>query len=587
MWDMSLSWQRGRRWCLGALATGLALLVAGGARAAWVDARLIGSDTRLVVESDGTASVDLTLGVRVAAGTLHRVDLAGLHADAFDAAAEVLAEDGATAGASVAQDEKGVHVGFEGKGLSRGAWTVHLRGTTRFGADRGLTADGPLWRLVWTSAVASDGLDGARVVFDLPAGPTAPAAVDGEWADGPRDLHPDARGALVTLRRHSGRDELELVRPHVGRGEAASWAARVDPGAFPALIDAPLRPASAAGPTRSAPPTPWGLVLLAAFVGVVFAALVGTKARAARAYDARPAIALPAALDALGAGSALALAVWLEIQGKATLAALAVAGAVAFATFVACEPKPIARGVWLALRGDEVFARAPWDPFDPWNRAGRVAVLLGVIGLVALARLLALADDRAPMWVALDTAALVPLFATGVRAGRPPGPARDAAILEPLATALEREHKVVPWARAAVEDGAPRELRLLVVPRPPLPGLVAFEIGVGWLASGRAWAPRVELLVRVRAQSAAHARLLSGAVARPAAAEPGAKQDERVLRWVFEPDQASRGARSLAAAVRERREGPSAVGHAERRRDRVAPVSARAAASIAAPCVSG
>ena len=61
--------------------------------------------------------------------------------------------------------------------------------------------DGALWRMTWTSAAPIEGVDGMRVVFDLPAAPTEPAAVDADGSESP---------GLATLRRSEQMDELDL-----------------------------------------------------------------------------------------------------------------------------------------------------------------------------------------------------------------------------------------------------------------------------------------------------------------------------------------------------------------------------------------
>ncbi len=158
--------------------------------------------------------------------------------------------------------------------LMRGTFVFDVRWHLDLVAARALTRDGATWRLSWSSPVATDGFDAAKTVFELPAAPDAPVAIVADT--GAVD---DA--AVSSLQRDPGSDVLELVRPHVGRGEAPVWTLRVDPRALRLVVDPVLRPPSEAKP----PPEPdrvreslvgAGLGMLA----LIFGVLVHRKARA-------------------------------------------------------------------------------------------------------------------------------------------------------------------------------------------------------------------------------------------------------------------------------------------------------------------
>ena len=72
------------------------------------------------------------------------------------------------------------------------------------------------------------------------------------------------------------------------------------------------------------------------------------------------------------------------------------------------------------------------------------------------------------------------------------------------------------------------ELRLLVLPRAPLPGLVGLEIGLAWEKVATGYTGSLEVLVRVHDGSAAAARMT--ALAPHARPLTGRKTDERVVR---------------------------------------------------------
>src|SRR6202035_2950345 len=92
-----------------------------------------------------------------------------------------------------------------------------------------------------SAPVATDGFDASKTVFELPAAPDAPVAVLA-------DTGAVDDSVVASLRRDPGSDVLELVRPHVARGEAPVWTLRVDPRALPLVADATLRPPSEAKP---------------------------------------------------------------------------------------------------------------------------------------------------------------------------------------------------------------------------------------------------------------------------------------------------------------------------------------------------
>ena len=63
--------------------------------------------------------------------------------------------------------------------------------------------------------------------------PRPPRGARGARRSSSRDTGAVDDSALSTLRREPARDVLELVRPHVGRGESVAWTVRIDPRALP------------------------------------------------------------------------------------------------------------------------------------------------------------------------------------------------------------------------------------------------------------------------------------------------------------------------------------------------------------------
>jgi len=199
----------------------------------------------------------------------------------------------------------------------------------------------------------------------------------------------------------------------------------------------------------------------------------------------------------------------------------------------AIRPAVRGPGKWLALRPDEAFA-APGAP-QHWMDAG------GARGRVALATLAALTcgvalvsrrfSPEGPWLVALDAMALLPLFVTGRAVQLPPAGDRSAAPW--LKRTFDRLRDVallraVPWARVTLDGTTIDELRLLVLPRAPMPGVAGIEVGLGWISTPVGWIGSPEVLVRVLDGTPAAERLAQvGPVGRTM---PGRRPDERVLR---------------------------------------------------------
>ncbi len=524
---------------------------AAAADSGWREVHLGGVDVRVTVDPDGAAHVVHRIVYKVLAGTFRTAEISGFDEDArFEEQGTVTADDGRTFSLFVVRDEQGVvHATVDDvKGLRRGQYTFELRYALGL-AGRRLTRSGAFYRLRFATPPMSEGTDGMRVVFDLPAAPTEPRAASDDGDD------PAAVGMLATLRRTTERDELELLRPHVARGESAAWVARIDPKALPALKDPALRPPSPAV-TPLAPSRPWLPWLGAALAGVILAALAlakqrGFAARCARAgAEARGPLRLPAALRVAVASVSLALGVHAQTGGSLLSGAALVALALAALALRATTPPRAARGPgeWLALRPEEVFARTrePGDGLDATTRTGRL-VLVGVIAaLVALGVASRHLAAAAPFLVAIDALVLVPIFFTGTSLHVLPRARRAAAPLRRVHQALHARDdlRVTPWARFPQGADEADEVRVLTLPRAAMAGVVGVEVGVGWRREGATYAPAFELLVRVQDGSFAAAKMAAyvGPSARPL---PGRKPEEKVYR--LEPELP--GARSACARV--------------------------------------
>jgi hypothetical protein len=521
---------------------GSALLATAGRAEGATDARFAGDDVRVTLDDAGLGRVEHA--VSFLAGVPPKgFDLAGVEPEAVvDPEVVIVSPSGGEAAlAALAahverKGDRALRVTFDvppsRRPIARPAFVVRVRYTVDVVRTRELALDGAMWSLRWTATAAPEGYDAARVVFDLPAAPTEPRVLGTDGAD----------GELVALRRAPQRDELELARPHVARGEAAEWGARVDPRAFPRVVDPSLRPppVTPPEPARERGMGPW---IVAAVVGVLFGALVRAKsARFARACEASGVAAkglvaaVPPIARAWLAGGALAAGIVAEAAGSPAWGALGVVLAMILAAARAPSrpASPRGPGQWLALSAAEAFARDPGsDPMDAATLAGKATLLLATLGAVALGLALRPIDPSWLWLVPLDALVLLPLFATGSRVQLPPDRVRSPRRrLASLHRVLKREGalRVSPWARVPVGATVPDELRLLVLPRAPMPGVVGIELGVAWIATPTGYAPETEVLVRVREATAAASRMLSLGGRRLAV--HGRKTDERVIRLV-------------------------------------------------------
>jgi hypothetical protein len=372
----------------------------------------------------------------------------------------------------------------------------------------------------------------------------------------------------VTLRRGAQRDELEMERPHVARGEAAAWLARVDPRAFPRVVDVSLRPPVLAPPPSSLrdreDAVGW---LVALALGALFGGVVRAKARTVEALctragvTARGLVPTSAAKRAWFAGLAFATAVACELAGLPVWGAVFVVGAMALAAHVPprAPVSPRGPGQWLAIAPAEAFPRSSTTSslLDATTITGRGTLALAAAASIAIGVLCAPLDPSWTWLAPLDAAALLAVLLTGCRSQLPPDRARSPVPrLAAIHRALRKDKAlhVAPWARIPLGRTTPDELRLLVVPRAAMPGVVGIEVGVAWVATTAGYAAETEVLVRVRDDSQAAARI--AAVAPGQRTMPGRKLDERVMRLV--PALGSRAGalalvRRLADELRDRR----------------------------------
>jgi hypothetical protein len=506
---------------------------------AWQEAHEVDQEVHVHVDASGSASIEDKVRWRVVRGPLKFIDLTNIDVQrAVESSVAVSTEDGRDLTAHLArQDDRTLRILIdEPRPPMHGALIFNVRWRVDLTASRALVRDGATYRLSWSAPAAADGLDGARTEFDFPAAPDPPQPIVAET--GAID-----DGAVASLLREPGRDVLDLVRPHVARGESAAWTVRVDPRAL----------SSGALPQRGAPTeSRWlrepdrlgGLAIVAglAALAVAFGVLVATKTRAfacacsARGVGARTLLPLSDVTRAVLAGAALAVGVALQALDRPTVGGLCVALAALGAALRSPATRPLVRGPgrWLALRPSEAFAtdgaRGHW--LDVGSGPGQLTLVVGLALVTALAKIASYFAPHGAWLVAMDCTAALPLLLTGSASQLPPTGCGAGGRW--FARAFRRLRatgglRVVPWGRLAL-DGSIDEVRILVLPRAALPGLVGVEIGLAWNRTPVGWASVPELLVRVLDASAAAAKLSQLTVHLKAALVVGRRPDERVAR---------------------------------------------------------
>lgn len=528
--------------CLAALASLGASPVA---RAAWVETRVKAHTATVDVARTGSAEVtqEFVLGVR--GGPLRDLEIQGVDTDAVlsgEATAIAQVRYGVPAPIPLTlsrQDDGTLRIEIErDKGLFTGTYTFRFSYRTELLARDRIRRRGTSAELSWVGPRFPDGIDVAKVVFRLPAGPTAPVLASSD------DAEDAAMGsAFVASIRHDGaKVELELVRPHVARGEPAVWRILADPKAFDGLPEsAASQPAARAAHVvpmeRPSERLAWALA--AALVALAYAALVIAKSvLAARDFQAvsaslRPLIPVPLQLRATLAGSLLAAAAVIGALGDyPTWAALFLLAAMAMAALRGprCSAAPRGPGHWFALTEEDAFSVRRSKRSGRWLDAGTphgLAVFSLLLAAFAVgAAFLAARSPYSALSLLLGAACLLPIFATGRKSALPVDRvAKPRVLLAALKRRLAQRGgpRAVPWAR--IPDGGhdPDELRLLLRITGGLDGLSALEVGVEHLPSLAGFFAQPFVLVRVIEDSAAQRALPEGL-----RWQRGRRADERV-----------------------------------------------------------
>jgi hypothetical protein len=493
--------------CWATYAAALSLLLSWTAPArAWVEWHAQNEDVRVDMTAPDATKVDHTIRYRVVMGPLKFIDVVGIHKSArLTTEATVIAEDGRTftAHAEPLPDrpgDGGTHViritvdpenaapsakaHAKLTGLKRGTYsfTFHYELDTLALLSR----EGGFARVGFTGAEAVEGYDNAKLTFIVPSGGSEPerAGISTE---------------LLTVKRGPSSDEVEIVRPHIAKGETPTWGFRVDPKTFPQLKVRETPSEIASSPVRHENRLPIVLFSLFALgVSALFGFALRAKERAAwRAWTGGGSLALAMFMQAMH--------VLYKTPAWFGLLPLALAVAVAGASRRAAAP--VARP--LALRAEHAFRALGF--LDALGVRGFALFTAIVTAWMLIAPRLAVLGPNAPVLFAANLGVLIPLFFTG----GVPLPSRGLA--QVFARLRRRTHlKVAPIGGS---NGG--EVRLLIQPRGAMPGLVALEARD---------AHGFEVCARVREGSPSERILRAQRQGRTVS--PGHETDERVFSYV-------------------------------------------------------
>lgn len=528
-----------------ALAGAVVVTLSAASDAAWVETRIREHKATIDVEREGSALVthELVLGVR--GGPLKSIEVPGVDPDAepvMGATATPLVRYGVPTPIPllvVLGDDGTLRIEVEhAKGLRSGSYMLLFRYKTQLLARDRIRRRGTSAEVEWVGPRFSDGIDVAKVVFRLPEGPTLPVLPTASDSD---DTALMGSAFLSSVRRESGKVEVEIVRPHVARGEPAVWRVLASPKCFDGL-EAPL-PAVTANPRlspsveRPQERVVWlgSALAIALLYGllVVLKWYLTKRDAASVGAEARALLPLPVGLRAALSGASLAGASLLAAVGDhPTAAGLLLLASMLLAAVGAPQIRATPRGPghWLALQDHDAFiGSAPL-------RAGRFLDAGTPLGLLFLCLPVAAAAGAAvrltphspfhAVCLLLSLCCLLPIFGTG-RGSEWPGDRASSSrrALAGWARVLRTRYalKVLPWAR--IPDGASEmdELRLLVrIPR-ARDGLVSVELGLSQHATRAGFAREPVILIRAREGSECHR-----AFARRVCWQRGRRADERV-----------------------------------------------------------
>jgi hypothetical protein len=533
---------------LAALAALILLFAAFPARAGWVETRATAHAAVVDVERNGTATVSQELGIRLRGGPLSELTVAGVDGDAEPLPdATVICTDDQKFGTvplTVTREPDGSLklVVERERGLRTGSYVFRFSYRTKLLDRQLIRRVGSHVELRWVGPRLEDGLDSARVTFRIPEASTAPALPTPGSSSGAVNELDELGGVFVgNLRRAPGKDELEIVRPHVARGEPALWRVWVADSTFDAYANSPAPRSQTMPSSRELGESPRERLLWlggALAAGLAFGLLLFGKwrgfqaAASLRGAEARALIPLAPGVRAALGGVSLGLAV---IAGgrwdEPTLVGALVLAAMSCAALYAKPGRALPRGPgqWLPLSEADAFSHGASKLPGRWLDAGTApgaAVLAVLLGAVLV---LHFWERRYSPYRAVElllgATVLLPVFLTGRSRELPATPGSDPqkTLLRVLTGLRKAGLRAVPLARLPRGTSVPDELRVLVQPRGALNGLLAVEVGADHALGLGGLVTEPYVLLRVREGS-----LCAQVLPAQTSFQRGRKAEERV-----------------------------------------------------------
>jgi hypothetical protein len=448
------------------------------------------------VNRDGTATVSHEVVLKVRGGPFKGFSIDGVDEDADlspDARVARLSGKGSEWPLLVHKSDDGeltLEIDDK-KGVRAGVYRFQLSYRTDLVGRDLLQQRGASVLLSWAGPRLADGIDSVKATFSIPRGdspPGLPERGEGETAEDVADL------LVSQLRRGADKDELELVRAHVAKGEPALWSLRASASSFDAF-SMPVQTQTGAASDEPLNLAKlrlfWLLAALALAAGYAAAlALKWSFSRKAaqqkglevRALTPIP-VALRAALSGMALGGALLLAVGAEYP---TLAGVLLVVSIVFASELPPRVVPSLRGPGHWVRFDDHAPEARTLKhsarlFDMGSMLGFVAFALCLSAFVAVAAWLFPKAPYHGLLALLGAACLLPLFGTGKISELPPDPVeRPRRFFASLARRLQNEKGLSISFLARTPEGRKQadEVRLLVEADRMPDGFLAMELGL-------------------------------------------------------------------------------------------------------------
>jgi hypothetical protein len=496
---------------------------------AWVESTVLSDTVTVDVGSAGDATIAHELVMRVRGGPLKSTELAGVDADAepMDGANALPLQGARTEPVPLTvsrgdDDTLRLEVSDD-KGLRNGTYAFKFSYRTSFKRASRVDIRGSWAEIDWIGPRYTFGLDVAKVTFRLPYAPLAPRLPELDSGADETATDSPSSAMLSNLRRNGSADELELIRPHVAKGEPVLWRVWVSPTAFPWLSTAASAAPTAlrTDATTARSPLAKALPLLvSAGAAIVFALLIWAKSRQLareaerQGFLQRPLWPVTVWWQAFGGGLAAAAAVLLAVRFEApTMAAVVWIAALSFA--VHRRPKEVRQlrgpGRWLPIVDEEAWQRprgaAFGRGFDASTLLGKGILSGWLLGCLALCSWCFARDPYYALLIALGSTLALPVWLTGCFSETPWARTDRARVgLSHLAKRLARHPhwKIRVLGRFPQQATEPDELRLRISSSTTPAGLQGIEIAS--LCDDARLGVEYALLVRVTDGSQAHCR---------------------------------------------------------------------------------